>query len=62
VASVTSVGALFGNLGGMVVLQTAGWLLAKGYGYAPLLDFAAVAYLLALGWLQLLLPRIKAQA
>jgi ACS family hexuronate transporter-like MFS transporter len=62
VASVTSVGALFGNLGGMVVLQTAGWLLAKGYGYAPLLDFAAVAYLLALGWLHLLLPRIKAQA
>jgi ACS family hexuronate transporter-like MFS transporter len=62
VASVTSVGALFGNLGGMLVLQAAGWLLAEGYGYGPLLGFAAVAYLLALGWLQLLLPKIKANA
>jgi ACS family hexuronate transporter-like MFS transporter len=60
VASVTSVGALFGNLGGMVALQAAGWLLATGFGYAPLLDAVAVAYLLALGWLQLLLPRERA--
>jgi ACS family hexuronate transporter-like MFS transporter len=62
VASVTSVGALFGNLGGMVALQAAGWLLAKGYGYGPLLDVVAVAYLLALGWLQLWLPRAKISA
>jgi ACS family hexuronate transporter-like MFS transporter len=43
-------------------LQAAGWLLAENYGYGPLLGFAAVAYLMALGWLQLLLPKIKAQA
>jgi ACS family hexuronate transporter-like MFS transporter len=62
VASMTSVGSLCGNLAGMAVLQAAGWLLANGYGYAPLLGLAAVSYLLALLWLQLMLPRIRPQA
>ena len=61
VASVISVGALCGNLAGMVILQVAGRMFAAGYGYGPLLILAAVSYLLALGWVQLLLPRIEAR-
>jgi ACS family hexuronate transporter-like MFS transporter len=59
VASMTSVGALFGNLGGMAILQAAGWLLARGYGYGPLLGLAAVSYLLGLAWLQALMPTVR---
>jgi MFS family permease len=57
VATVISVAALFGNLSGMVILQVAGWLIGSGYGYGPLFGLAAVAYLLALGWVRLLLPK-----
>ena len=57
VGTVISVAALFGNLSGMVVLQAAGWLIGGGYGYGPLFGLAAVAYLLALGWVRLLLPK-----
>ena len=46
--TVISVGALCGNLSGMVILQSAGWLIGGGYGYGPLFGLAAVAYLLAL--------------
>lgn len=59
VASVTSVGSLFGNLGGIAVLQAAGWLLTNGFGYGPLLGLAAASYLLGVAWLQILLPRIR---
>ena len=60
VATVISVGALCGNLAGMVILQVAGWVLGHGYGYGPLLAVASVSYLLAVGWIQLLLPKIVA--
>jgi len=60
VATVISIGALCGNLAGMVILQVAGWVLGAGYGYGPLLALASVSYLLAVGWVQLLLPRIVA--
>jgi ACS family hexuronate transporter-like MFS transporter len=46
----------------MVILQVAGWTLEHGYGYAPLLAWASVSYLLGVGWVQLLLPRIEAAA
>jgi len=59
VASATSIGSLFGNLGGMAVLQAAGWLLANGYGYTPLLALASVSYLMGLAWLQLLVPKVR---
>jgi ACS family hexuronate transporter-like MFS transporter len=58
VATVISFGALAGNLAGMIILQAAGWVLSKGYGYLPLLGLASVSYLLGLAWVQLLLPRI----
>lgn len=57
VGTVISVAALFGNLSGMVVLQSAGWLIGGGYGYGPLFGLAAVAYLLALAWVRWLIPR-----
>jgi len=62
VGTVISVAALFGNLSGMAVLQAAGWLLDDGYGYGPLFGLASVAYLLALGWVRLLLPKSPAAA
>lgn len=62
VGTVTSIGALVGNLGGMSVLYLAGVLLSDGIGYAPLFLFAAISYLLAFGWLHLLLPRLRMPA
>jgi MFS transporter, ACS family, hexuronate transporter len=59
VATVISIGALCGNLAGMVILQAAGWVLGSGLGYAPLLAWASISYLLGVGWIQLLLPRIE---
>jgi ACS family hexuronate transporter-like MFS transporter len=56
-ATVISIAALFGNLSGMVVLQAAGWLIGGGYGYGPLFGLASASYLLALGWVQLMLPK-----
>ncbi len=58
VGRVTSFGSLCGNLAGMTIVFVAGELLTRGAGYAPLLAIAAVSYLLGLGWLQLLLPRL----
>jgi ACS family hexuronate transporter-like MFS transporter len=62
VATVIALGAFFGNLSGMVILQVAGWTLDHGYGYGPLLAWASVSYLLGVGWVQLVLPRITAAA
>ena len=59
VARVTSVAAFCGNVGGFGVQKAAGWVLTAGLGYGPLFAFAAVSYLLALGWIQLLLPHIR---
>ena len=59
VGRVTAFGAFCGNLGGMAVAKIAGVVLAAGLGYLPLFLFASVSYLLALGWIQLLLPRIR---
>jgi ACS family hexuronate transporter-like MFS transporter len=59
VGRVTSFGALCGNLGGMAILFVAGEVLSRGFGYGPLFAWLACAYLLAIGWLQLLLPRLR---
>ena len=58
VGSVTAFGALVGNLGGMAILYTAGVLLSAGIGYWPLFLFAAISYLLALGFVRVMLPRL----
>ena len=58
VGTVTSFGALCGNLAGMGIVLLAGEILTAGLGYAPLLIIAACSYLAALAWLQLWLPRL----
>jgi ACS family hexuronate transporter-like MFS transporter len=58
VGQVTSFGSLCGNLAGMGMVFAAGELLTRGAGYGPLLAVASVSYLLAVAWIQLLLPRL----
>lgn len=57
VGRVTAFGSFSGNVGGVIISKVAGVVLAAGLGYLPLLLFAAASYLLALGWIILLLPR-----
>ncbi len=59
-ATVMAIGAIAGNLAGVAVQETTGLLLSTGIGYGPLLYAAAAGYLLALGWIQLWVPRIEA--
>ena len=58
VGRVTSFGSLCGNLAGMAIVFAAGELLARGYGYEPFFLVAAASYLLGIGCIQLLLPRL----
>jgi ACS family hexuronate transporter-like MFS transporter len=62
VGSVVSIGALLGNIGGLLILEFTGWMLDSGRGYLPMFLFASTAYLLALGWMQLLTPKFTRAA
>lgn len=59
VGRVTAFGAFCGNMGGAAISLVTGMVLTAGLGFTPLFVFASVSYLLALGWLQLLMPRIE---
>ena len=61
VATVMAIGAIAGNIAGFGIQETTGVLLTNGIGYAPLFWVAAVAYLAALAWIHLLVPRIVAE-
>ena len=61
VATVMAIGAIAGNVAGFGIQEATGRLLTGGYGYAPLFYGAACAYLLALAWIHLLVPRITAE-
>ena len=61
IGRVTSFGVFCGNVGGVVVTRTVGAVLAAGLGYLPVFLFCSVSYLMALGWIQLMLPRIDAR-
>lgn len=61
IGRVTGFAAFCGNVGGTIVAKVAGLVLAAGLGYLPLLAFASVSYLLAVGVLQLMLPVIRAR-
>jgi ACS family hexuronate transporter-like MFS transporter len=61
IGRVTSFGAFCGNVGGVAVTKVAGAVLAAGLGYLPLFAFASASYLLALGWIQLMMPKIAPQ-
>ena len=61
VATVMAIGAIAGNIAGFGIQETTGWLLSNGIGYTPLFYGAAGAYLLALIWIHLLVPKIVAE-
>ena len=61
VATVMAIGAIAGNLAGFGIQEATGRLLTGGYGYLPLFWVAAFAYLAALGWVHLLVPKIVAE-
>jgi ACS family hexuronate transporter-like MFS transporter len=59
VGTVVGVGGAAGGVGGMLMAKYAGWVLDKVGDYTPIFALAACAYLLALGFVQLLSPRLK---
>lgn len=59
IGRVTAFGAFMGNMGGALIQLVTGAVLTAGLGFTPLFLFAAVSYLIALLWFQLLLPRIR---
>jgi len=59
VGSVTSLSALFGNLAGMSILALVGFSLSHGGDYLPFFVLISISYLMAVGWIQLWLPRLK---
>lgn len=61
VATVMAIGAIAGNVAGFGIQEATGALLTSGIGYAPLFWAAAVAYLTALAWIHLLVPKIVAE-
>jgi MFS transporter, ACS family, hexuronate transporter len=61
VATVMAIGAIAGNVAGFGIQEVTGKLLTSGVGYAPLFWAAAGAYLLALAWIHLLVPKIVAE-
>ena len=58
VGSTIGIAAFCGNLWSIGLIQFAAYSLSHGWGYAPMLAICAVSYLLALGVVQLLIPRI----
>jgi MFS transporter, ACS family, hexuronate transporter len=60
VATTIGVGALFGNLAGMGVLQLAGKVIGPGHGYGLLFGMCSVWYLLGLIWIHFVLPKRNA--
>lgn len=57
-ASVIALGAVAGNLAGVAVIELAGWSLGHGHGYAPMFVYCGMAYLVALGWIRIVMPRL----
>ena len=56
VGRVTAFGAFCGNVAGGLLVWYVGRTLTGGGSFTPFFAFAAVSYLLALGWLRLLMP------
>lgn len=62
VATVVGLGGFAGAVGGMFIAKVAGWTLEATGSYVPLLAFASVTYLIALGIIHLLTPKLKPAA
>ncbi|NJC07208.1 MFS transporter [Polymorphobacter fuscus] len=59
IARVIAMGAVAGNISGSLIIELAGWSIDNGHGYWPMFAICAVAYLLALAFIQLMLPVIR---
>ena len=59
VASVIALGAVAGNLSGTGIIELAGWSLGNGHGYVPMFAICGGAYLAALAFIQIMLPRLE---
>lgn len=58
VGSTIGIAAFCGNLGSIGMIQFQAYALSQGWGYTPALAICASSYLLALGTIHLLIPRI----
>jgi ACS family hexuronate transporter-like MFS transporter len=59
VGSVVGLGGAAGAVGGMLIAKVTGYILEATGSYAPVFLIAASAYLVALGIVQLLVPRLE---
>src|SRR3546814_13023273 len=59
VATVAGMGGMAGALGGIAIAQATGWTLQLTGSYLPILLYAGLAYLIALGAIQLLVPHME---
>lgn len=59
VGTAIGIGAFAGNLGGMAMIEAAGWSIDHGHGYPPLMIVCGCSYLVALGLVQLFLPKLE---
>lgn len=59
VASVIALGAVAGNLSGTGIIELAGWSLDNGHGYVPMFAICGAAYLAALAFIHLMMPKLE---
>ena len=59
VGSVVGIGGMAGAIGGMFIAKLVGWILDTTGSYVPIFIIAATAYLVALGIIHLLAPRLE---
>jgi ACS family hexuronate transporter-like MFS transporter len=59
VGSVVGIGGMAGAIGGMFIAKLVGWILDATGSYVPIFVIAASAYLVALGIIHLLAPRLE---
>lgn len=60
VGTVVGIGALFGNFGGLAMLEVTGWVLERTGSYLPMFIYCASAYMAAWLLINVLAPRIAA--
>lgn len=59
VATIAGMGGAAGAVGGILIAQATGWTLELTGSYVPIVLYAGLAYLTALGAIQLLVPRME---
>ena len=59
VATIAGMGGAAGAVGGILIAQATGWTLELTGSYLPIVIYAGMAYLIALGAIQLLVPRMQ---